>query len=465
LSLLLNPDLKLKYKLSIAYQKAEKMDMFKRLHVKKAFKSIFKSLWYSYIPCYDVKNISSSLNELSLLKYCEWKGIRVACSAIFTQFPTDKGLCCSFNMKAADDIYRESIFLDTLKEKQNSDNITAFSSSETYMPNHNPQVSVGVKKGLTVLLDAHSDWMFPGSYEEDYRALTAVIQTSGSFPLMKQEGLTLRPGHNNVITLTSSMVNADVGLRSLNTEDRNCLFPEEISNLTFHKKYSYDNCKFECIFDYAKNEVFKKHGIKCQPWFFPGFDDSSTICDPWISNDFFQIMSNEISDSLCLQCLPDCSTIFYEASTVAIPFTQCDVSSLGVSQFCQFKTSQPLLNNALLQVAKEFKDPNYHYMYNPPSYIPYTKDYARSYGYNIFKKSPQLYSTFSRDITMVQIIYQKSTLVQIQSQLTMNWIDYFSLVGGLFGLVLGMGFYSFFEIIWLSFRIAFKYFNYTNWIE
>ena len=66
---------------------------------------------------------------------------------------------------------------------------------------------------------------------------------------------------------------------------------------------------------------------------------------------------------------------------------------------------------------------------------------------------------------MVEIIYQKSTLVQIGTQLNMTWIDYFSSVGGLLGLVLGMGFFSFFELIWLCLRIASKRLKFTNWIE
>jgi len=177
-------------------------------------------------------------------------------------------------------------------------------------------------------------------------------------------------------------------------------------------------------------------------------------------------MSNEISDSLCVHCLPDCRSTFYESSVVTVPFKQCDASNLGVSQFCQFKTGQPLFDNVLYQVAKEYPltDPLYLYSYSLPIYIPFKHNYDRSFGYNIFKKSPQMYPSFSRDIAMVEIIYQKSTLVQIQSQLTMNWIDYLSVVGGLFGLVLGMGFYSFFDVIWLSLRITFKYFHSTKWI-
>ena len=36
--------------------------------------------------------------ERSMLKKCYWKGRAVDCAAIFTVFPTDRGMCCTFNM-------------------------------------------------------------------------------------------------------------------------------------------------------------------------------------------------------------------------------------------------------------------------------------------------------------------------------------------------------------------------------
>jgi len=71
------------------------------------------------------------------------------------------------------------------------------------------------------------------------------------------------------------------------------------------------------------------------------------------------------------------------------------------------------------------------------------------------------YDPFEKDIAMVEIIYHKSTLVHIGSQLTLTWIDYFAAVGGLMGLVLGMGFVSFIERTWNFALIILKlYLNY-----
>ena len=48
--------------------------------------------------------------ERSILKYCEWKGEPISCASIFDTFPTDRGLCCSFNMRAAEDIFQAETY-------------------------------------------------------------------------------------------------------------------------------------------------------------------------------------------------------------------------------------------------------------------------------------------------------------------------------------------------------------------
>jgi hypothetical protein len=75
-----------------------------------------------------------------------------------------------------------------------------------------------------------------------------------------------------------------------------------------------------------------------------------------------------------------------------------------------------------------------------------------------------LYDAFDKDIAMVQIFYQKPTVVLMGSQLNMTWIDFFSTVGGLLGLVLGMGIISFVELFWLGLRVLARHFNLTHWI-
>ena len=65
----------------------------------------------------------------------------------------------------------------------------------------------------------------------------------------------------------------------------------------------------------------------------------------------------------------------------------------------------------------------------------------------------------------LQIFFETSSVMEIVSQLRMTWVDFFSNIGGLLGLVLGMGFISFIEIIWLALRLGAQVFGFKDWIQ
>ncbi len=88
-------------------------------------------MWYGHLPCFDIAGITSDhKGQNSMLKYCAWKGIPIPCAAIFDTFPTDKGICCSFNMQSADKIFRESRFTKIIKKLQNRGKSRAFDDTE-----------------------------------------------------------------------------------------------------------------------------------------------------------------------------------------------------------------------------------------------------------------------------------------------------------------------------------------------
>ena len=74
------------------------------------------------MPCFDIKNISSKYkDQRSLIKQCYWKDTEVDCSAIFKATPTDKGICCTFNLEKAEKMFKKSIFEKTIKKLQEMD--------------------------------------------------------------------------------------------------------------------------------------------------------------------------------------------------------------------------------------------------------------------------------------------------------------------------------------------------------
>ncbi len=91
------------------------------------FEPLFKILWYSQLPCFDVKGVTSKFaGHRSLLKKCLWKGQKVACSAIFDTFPTDRGMCCAFNMDKAETIFKEGKYSNLTRTMQGMDKLRTF---------------------------------------------------------------------------------------------------------------------------------------------------------------------------------------------------------------------------------------------------------------------------------------------------------------------------------------------------
>jgi Amiloride-sensitive sodium channel len=456
---------------AVTQKKTMYKEMMSRLDQIKSFKALFSTLWYATLPCYDIKNITAKENgERAVLKYCEWKGIPISCAAIFSPYPTDHGMCCSFNMKAATEIFRDGPYPEIITELQTVDDEQAFIDSSVpiwYSSKSEPTTLPGRNKGLLLLLDAHMDQFATASVNTDYDGFMGLINPSGSFPMMAIEGFEIRPGHLNAINLVGSRVDAEDDMRGMSVESRQCKFSDESSDLLIHANYTYSNCIFECSLLYAKNQMalLSNDSKGCIPWYFPTPANLNVyVCDPWESVKFFEFL-NLVPDDECSNCLPDCSTTIYEPDLFAIPFRRCDSSNLGVSRFCN------LNNKALSQPAKfgtQIKA-EYDARHLDPSFIQSFESSIRYYSKtmadgDVFTQNPKTYDAYERDIALVQVYFDKSTVFRMGRQPRMTWIDYFSTVGGLLGLVLGMGIISFIELIWVCLRIlAFKL-HFTDWV-
>ena len=197
--------------------------------------------------------------DSAIIKYCEWKGIAISCSAIFSSYPTDQGMCCSFNMKAADEIYHSGPYSKIITDLQAAATAAAFANSskpDWYLRASEPSSIPGRNKGLFLILDAHSDMFTISSQDNDFDGFFGLINPSGTFPLMALEGFEIKLGHLNSVSLTATRVDADDDMNDVDINDRKCLFSYENSNLLIFKEYSYSNCMFECQLFYAREKVY-----------------------------------------------------------------------------------------------------------------------------------------------------------------------------------------------------------------
>ena len=122
LNLMLNPQMKNEREAKIEFARQEYDDNFGNLDLEKSYDNLFEILWYSQLPCFDVRNVTSDApHQMSVIKNCAWKGLEINCSAIFKTLPTDRGMCCTFNMERAEKIFKESKYSQMVQKMQDTD--------------------------------------------------------------------------------------------------------------------------------------------------------------------------------------------------------------------------------------------------------------------------------------------------------------------------------------------------------
>ena len=117
-----------------------------------------------------------------MLKACLWQGKEFPCSELFSAFPTNQGMCCSFNMKKANEMFQASQYQEILDNMQSLDKNQSFVKDvdeqnekveESW--NKKPISQTGRKKGLQVVLDAHSDYLSGGTVPKDFDGFHASL--------------------------------------------------------------------------------------------------------------------------------------------------------------------------------------------------------------------------------------------------------------------------------------------------
>ena len=183
-----------------------------------------------------------------------------------------------------------------------------------YVKEGEPQSRPGYNKGLTLILDAHTDKISSGSVSDDFRGFVATVNSGDEYPLTSQKGFLIRPGHQNYVILRALQVKSDPEIKDIKPNKRNCYFSDE-QPLQMHKNYSQSNCILECYVEYARKSNEKKDNITggCVPWFYPVEDEHVfRLCDPWQIKEFQETMKS-IPDGHCDYCFADCTTTMYDS--------------------------------------------------------------------------------------------------------------------------------------------------------
>ena len=158
----------------------EKYDeSFGSLDMDKSYEAMFELLWYSQMPCFDVKGLTSQAkDQISFLKRCFWKNNPINCTAIFQQRPTNQGMCCTFNMEKADEILKKSKYTEAISKRQFDDAHNAFDLAEApdwYINSNEPTPQSGRNKGLMLIVDGHSNMQSAGTVKDNFNGFLTIM--------------------------------------------------------------------------------------------------------------------------------------------------------------------------------------------------------------------------------------------------------------------------------------------------
>ena len=467
--------------------------------IDKAYQSMFNLLWYSQLPCNDIVGITSSYNdELSFIKRCYWKKIPMNCNAIFQKRPTDAGMCCSFNIEKAEHVFKESQYTNVIASRQAYDTQNGFVPSQKpywYVKNKEPTTKQGIKNGLTLVFDSHSDRISSGSVVDSFRGVPVLVDGKEKFPMVQRSGIRARPGMENSISINAFDVNSLDEIRRHTPEKRNCYFPDEYE-LDLHQKYSQPSCIFECEIKFAtkcistcklinetcdctdKNFIDNldlKYTKSCVPWFYPIEDDKNVeICDPWTTKKFRDIMDTKIPIDQCDYCLEDCTSTRYQTTISYSELQKCDDSNIG-SAFCDLTKGEinpaPWTSDVqneylaanesvpwfletnetkIAMGGRRFSDLRSRYLKQKNGRGAIFADKMRMNPY---------YNAFEEDIGVLNVFFSEEKVTRYVKANKGSTFDFISQMGGSLGGFMGISILSIVEIFyWVFFRFFGKIF-------
>ena len=465
LVLLLDPDKESERERNFQDERAKFTSQFGDLDLAVSYPYLFELLWYSQLPCSDVKMLTSGYkDEKSFLKKCYWDEQEIECHSIFHMRTTDRGMCCSFNSDGLENTLKEGSFSKIAKKLQVQDSQLSFDSKYTNSNQLNGNGTLygkaGHGRGLTVFLDAHTEQISSGTVFDDFSGFSTVVDGSDQFPMTFQKRFLIQPGYENSVALSAVEVISEHDIRSIPAKERRCYFSDE-HPLNLHKIYSQSNCLLECSLEYT-NDIMKRNNHSkgdCKPWFYPVIEIKMGFCDPWQTKEYLQIMS-EIPIGTCDFCLPDCATTIYDSSISTAPIRYCDHTNLGTSKICSVDPSTSNTNPSILSepikneywknkhgTLPDFVQPSIEKL--PSKRVHVTSEFKKQNL--VFKENLQKhpdYDAFHKDIALVNFYFEQSYAQKYKRQHRLKPQDFIAQVGGLFGLAIGLSLVSIFEIFW-----------------
>ncbi|KAH8240930.1 hypothetical protein KR026_008316 [Drosophila bipectinata] len=351
---------------------------------------------------------------------CLWNGRFYYCYNIFNYVATDEGICYQFNGMHPKDIYRDEKYINYIdphivdfnnyfRPKLPAWNeITGSWSLETgYVDqgqNSYPQRTgySSAKYGFNAVFSGSPD-LFEYDCRRFMKGYKVFFNSPESVPLTSANYILVSHSNDLLVSLLPSYVISTDSLREIPQDQRKCFFNYE-RELRFFRTYSQNNCQTECLANFTVSRC------GCAKFWMPKPEDipvcglNDIDCYTAAQDDLYafhynQSMTKNVKDKveMICNCLPACTSLEYNFE-------------ISKAKYDMYK----LYTAFRVNISNEYFD---------TSAIP-----TRIF---VYFKEKQFTAT---------IVYIRTTLFGVSTLI--------SNCGGIFGLCMGISYFSFLELIY-----------------
>ncbi|CAH0755771.1 unnamed protein product [Diatraea saccharalis] len=324
----------------------------------------------------NIKSVSPNITEVFF--GCKWKDIpKETCENLFAPILTEEGLCYTFNMLSAEELFRVENLHDDYPYLERGlsrpDNLTTFWNLENGYPPEAPIETYphrgsgyGAKAGLTFLMktkEINLDYLCKGPVQ----GFKILLHNPAELPRLSQQYFRSPLSQEVVVAVKPKMMTTSDGLKPYSPDRRQCYFPSE-RYLKYFKIYTQSNCEMECLtnFTYAR--------CGCVHFGMPHGKDME-VCNTGsvacIKASQMELVVADIEYGLNLdnnndtlgeartiasncKCLPACTSIEYEAET-----SQADYDWKAIYQAFQYPVPEEEIDMMYARVMVFFKEPQF----------------------------------------------------------------------------------------------------------
>lgn len=263
----------------------------------------------------DIQRVSPNSREI--LTKCEWSG-KVNCKKMFREILTDEGVCITFNMLNASEIYREENLAKNYSILIHDDSLNSSripGESKTY-PRRVATGSKGLKVDLRLFTN-DSDFLCGGPVQ----SFKVLLHQAGEIPQMTKYFYRIPLDHDIVMAVRANIMNTTENLLENYEANRRKCFRDGERNLDFFKKYTQRNCQLDCIAN-RMAEV-----CKCVKFTMPR-KETTPVCGLKKLNCTVDV----VADTKC-DCLPACESISYDAELSMAKYDRFDYNRVANRKF------------------------------------------------------------------------------------------------------------------------------------